>query len=560
VFNVMNDSSLLQRFATAHDEAAFTALVERHLNMVYFSALRRTGGNTHRAEEIAQHVFALLARKARRLARHPALPGWLHTTTLYTARELARAEARRLAREQKAQVMHEISSVASREVNWDEIRPLIDDTLRELPERDRAAILLRFFENRRYAEIGAELRITENSARMRVERAMEKLREALGRRGVTSTAAALGTALAAPAAMAAPAGLAQHIATAAVASAGSAGALSFFTVLQLMTSAKTAAISAGVIAVLALGVAVQQHRELQTLRSQNAALEQKQAQTQTLVDSLESRLAVAYERAAQRTSADGHHTGGAAAVQRSDPHTPPPAITRDMVEARLKKAQELAKSGNHAAALEEYLWCYDTGMRQVDGYFLIRYSSLLGEIAALGKSYPPALDALRVRRDAAEQRLAASGTDMAAGKDFGSINRVLGENERTFALFDSLAEDDPRRAHIVDTNIGRLMEARRYRELAKAMPYDDMPQVWEQMSDSARAPAANEAARQARLRSIIEFGASQVELRAGAGDIVHASDMLERLLILDNSPETIASIKRHLERAGHPELADLPTG
>lgn len=553
------DTILLRRYAEQSDQAAFTELVSRHLNLVYFAALRRTAGDAHRAEEIAQTVFTQLARKAAALTGHPALSGWLHTATLLAAREIARAEARRRERERKAEAMNEPHSDMPRDVNWDEVRPIIDEALNELPATDREALLLRFFENRRYAEIGAALRLTENSARMRVDRAMEKLRLGLGRRGVTSTSVALGAVLAVPASMAAPAGLAQQISTAAVASAASAGAgLSFLTFLQLMTSAKIAAVSAGAVAALALGVAVQQHRALQTSRSAHAALEQKQAQTQKLVDSLESRLAVAYERAAHRTAAEGQQAGSAAAAQRNDPNTPPPAVTRDMVEARLQKAKNLAKSGDYAGALEEYLWCYDTGMRQVDGYFIIRYSSLLEEIAALGKSYPPALEALRVRRDAAEQRLAASGTDMAAGKDVGSINRVLGENERTFGLFDSLPEDDPRRAHLVDNNIGRLMKAQRYRELAKAMPYDDMPQVWEQMSDAVRAPAPNDAAAQARLRHIVEFGASQVELRAGAGDLVHASDMLERVLILDNSAETIASIKRHLERAGHPELIDLP--
>ena len=64
--------------------------------------------------------------------------------------------------------------------------------MQKLAERDRMALLCRFFEGRSYAQIAAGLSLTEDAARMRVERALEKLRALLARRGLTSTRAALG--------------------------------------------------------------------------------------------------------------------------------------------------------------------------------------------------------------------------------------------------------------------------------------------------------------------------------------------------------------------------------
>ena len=90
-----DDARLLARYAQDGSEAAFTELVRRYLNLVYSAALRQVGGDRHRAEEVAQVVFADLARKASGLSRHSALIGWLYTSTRYAARNLARIERRR---------------------------------------------------------------------------------------------------------------------------------------------------------------------------------------------------------------------------------------------------------------------------------------------------------------------------------------------------------------------------------------------------------------------------------------------------------------------------------
>lgn len=226
----LEDSDLLRRYATGRSEAAFAELVRRHLPPVYSFALRQVGGDAHLAEDVAQLVFTALARKAASLMARQTLGGWLYRTTHFAARDVVRTERRRRTREQEAQTMHEISTGPEANVDWEKLHPMLDETMNELSDDDRDAVWLRFFEGRSFAEVGAKLRLTENAARMRVERALDKLHGLLAQRGVTSTTAALGLALAGQATVAAPAGLAASIAGVALAgtAATSAGWLTIF--------------------------------------------------------------------------------------------------------------------------------------------------------------------------------------------------------------------------------------------------------------------------------------------------------------------------------------------
>jgi RNA polymerase sigma factor (sigma-70 family) len=199
-----DDGELLRRYVSARCEDAFGAVVRRHLALVYNVALRKVGGDSHLAEDVAQRVFADLAAKAALLQRHPSITGWLFTGTHYAAAQLVRAERRRKEREQKAYAMSELSSETAAAFDWQQLRPLLDDLVLALPQRDRDALLLRYFEGRSFAEVGARLQLTDHGARARVDRAIEKLRAMLSRRGITSTSAALGLALAQQTSAAAP--------------------------------------------------------------------------------------------------------------------------------------------------------------------------------------------------------------------------------------------------------------------------------------------------------------------------------------------------------------------
>lgn len=165
---------------------------------------------------------------------------------------------------------------AGREPDWSALRPEIDSALSELGETDRAALLLRYFDGRTLAETGARLGLAENAARMRIDRALEKLRGRLARRGITSTTAALGSVLTAQLAGTAPAGLAAAIAGASL--AGSGGGLAGLGALLLMNTTKIAGGAAVLAALLGLGMYLGASRQAPSpgddtaLRRQLAAL------------------------------------------------------------------------------------------------------------------------------------------------------------------------------------------------------------------------------------------------------------------------------------------------
>src|SRR6185503_11046796 len=119
----MDDWQLIESYTREHSETAFRQLVERHAALVYASALRQVG-DTALAQDIAQAVFILLARKASRLRRSTVIAGWLFETTRFVALKAMRTESRRLRREQEALTMNELQSGES---TWREIEPHMDD-------------------------------------------------------------------------------------------------------------------------------------------------------------------------------------------------------------------------------------------------------------------------------------------------------------------------------------------------------------------------------------------------------------------------------------------------
>ena len=250
-----NDIELLREYVRGNSETAFETLVARHVNLVYSVALRKTG-NAHATEEITQAVFIILAKKARGLSPRTILAGWLCETARLTAANFLRGEIRRQRREQEAymqSVLNEPEPDA-----WPQIAPLLDDAIAKLGEKDRNAVVLRFFENKNLRDVGTALGASEDAAKMRVTRAVEKLRKFFTKRGVTLTAAAIAGAVSANSVQAAPLGLAVTISAAAV--KGSAVTASTLTLikgaLKIMawTKAKTA-IVVGVGVLLTAGTA-----------------------------------------------------------------------------------------------------------------------------------------------------------------------------------------------------------------------------------------------------------------------------------------------------------------
>lgn len=261
---MIDDTELLRRYADEGSAEAFTELVRRNLDLVYAAALRHVG-DTHRARDIAQTVFIDLARKARALRRHPALVSWLHTSTRYAALKAIRAEQRRATREQEAHLMQSLATESA--PDWERLRPLLDAALHELGERDRAVVLLRYFRGLPFADVAKILGMNEGAARMRLERALDKLNALLARRGIRSTSAALGVALAHSPAVAAPAGLSATIAAAALQTGISAGGFSG-AVASLLVMSKLKLSLAAVVVLAGLTTALVELRANRELRAE----------------------------------------------------------------------------------------------------------------------------------------------------------------------------------------------------------------------------------------------------------------------------------------------------
>jgi RNA polymerase sigma factor (sigma-70 family) len=195
----LDDIALLRQYTEQNSEAAFAALVTRHINKVYSVAQRHTR-NPHSAEEITQAVFVILAKKADKLNQHTMLSGWLYETSRLTAVTFIRSEIRRAQREQEAHMQI-----------WPKIAPLLDAAMAGLSETDRHAVVLRFFDGRTMREVGAALGASEDAAKKRVNRAVEKLRGFFTKRGVVLSTAVLTAAISANSVQAAPAVLAKSI-------------------------------------------------------------------------------------------------------------------------------------------------------------------------------------------------------------------------------------------------------------------------------------------------------------------------------------------------------------
>jgi RNA polymerase sigma factor (sigma-70 family) len=276
----MTDSrSLLADYAKSGSEAAFHEVVRLYIDLVYSTAVRLVGNDADLAKDVAQTVFIALARKAGSLPSDVMLGGWLHRHTVFVASTLMRGARRRHVRERQAAEMNAIQDHTPD--NLAQIAPILDEAIDQLAADDRQAILLRFFEQREFRSVGELLGSTEEAARKRVARSLEKLQLLLKRRGVSLSVAALATALATEAVTAAPAGFAATVGGAALATVGAGGVS--LTLLKVITMAK---LKVAIVSVLVAGSIIVpltlQRQALVQVRQDNQALQQQLKQITTL--------------------------------------------------------------------------------------------------------------------------------------------------------------------------------------------------------------------------------------------------------------------------------------
>jgi RNA polymerase sigma factor (sigma-70 family) len=282
-----NDLDLLRQFAREPREPAgqdaFTALVNRHLNLVYTAALRQVR-SPQLAEEVSQSVFANLARNAAKLRPDTILTAWLYKVTRHTAIDVVRSEARRQAREQIAFQMSDMNDTSA---DWTHIEPLLDEAMHFLDDADRAAILLRYFENKSLREVGEALGASEDAAQKRVSRAVERLREFLSKRKVAVGAGALAALVSANAIQAAPAGLSATVATGAFLTSAAVSSSTAIAITKTIAMTATQKIIIAAVVAGAIAAGVYQARQVSNLRDQVQALKQQQEQQAALTNQVQ---------------------------------------------------------------------------------------------------------------------------------------------------------------------------------------------------------------------------------------------------------------------------------
>ncbi len=331
---------LLRDYAKNGAETAFRRLVEAYVDLVYSTAFRLVDGDAHMAQDVTQKVFVDLARNAAGLSREVMLGGWLHRHTCFVAANATRAERRRQSRERIAAEMNALNDPP--DARFEELAPHLDEAINQLEAGDRTAILLRFFERRDFRAVGEVLGSSEDAARMRVARALEKLHSILKRHGVAFSAAALAGSLAGQAVTAAPAGLAATVATAAL--AGSAtGAAASTSILKLITMTKLKLSLLGSIAVIGVGTTMAlQHQTQSRLGEANELLRQQAGQLATDNESLSNQLAKARATLSDDEKLELLHLRGEVGLLKSQ-----------LAEAALAQARTASSAAAKAAKTRE---------------------------------------------------------------------------------------------------------------------------------------------------------------------------------------------------------------
>ncbi|MDA7644735.1 sigma-70 family RNA polymerase sigma factor [bacterium] len=261
--------STRQRWVRSRQKQIESVIAEEvHANgdLVYTTALRYLNGNEDQAKEVAQSVFIDLVRKWELLPPNTVVSGWLYQHTRFLASRLVRTEKRRIKREEEAMRRRDLNSPS--EALWESIRPLIDQAIAGLNESDRDVVVLRFLRGRSLRETGEVVGISEDAARMRVNRALGRLRERLKALGVDSTPGALSASLLLASLSMAPSGFANAVLVSiSAANAGAANGIA----LKLLTMTKTKTILASAILVVGVSVPIYLQQVLNGERARHLA-------------------------------------------------------------------------------------------------------------------------------------------------------------------------------------------------------------------------------------------------------------------------------------------------
>src|SRR6185437_814785 len=271
-----DDSTDLRLFATQRDQAALSRVIHRHADFVYACCLRQVR-DPGLAQDAAQAVVILLAKTAGTIRGDGTLVGWLFNVARYASRNALGGERRRRKHEREAALPS--NAVVEPQAVAGEIAPRLDAALARLANKDRQAILLRYFSDQSHEQIAAAMGITPHTAKMRVYRALDKLRRYLQSEDNTFThaftPAALDSALLAASKTLAPTGFADHATRAALGAEASTAAVAISTaVAMLLALRKITSVATIIVPTLFLAGGVMLALQLKSPAKSTAAVTQ----------------------------------------------------------------------------------------------------------------------------------------------------------------------------------------------------------------------------------------------------------------------------------------------
>ena len=221
------------------------------------------------------------------------------------------------------------------------------------------------------------------------------------------------------------------------------------------------------------------------------------------------------------------------------------------IEARHQLAQTLAQQNQDPEALKEFLWLYDSGMNR-EGYAQARGSVAI-ELEYLARRYPPAMEALRQRREAARiSFLNAPSTGSA--QDFKSLFSTRDWGLACLEVFDRLPLGSPGRVVLNDWVWDVLIHRRRYAEAAELRPLSAFLIANAGLECGINDLKSDQIAYRANRNFYVALSMREVEALAGVGNLTDARTLMKKVLFMDASVKTRQLLLKHLERAGHPEL------
>ncbi len=430
------DLELLARYARNQAEDAFAEIVRRRLDLVFSAALRQVR-SPQLAEEVAQSVFSDLARNAAQLRPDTILSAWLYHVTHRTAIDVVRRESRRQLREQIATEMNAMNGTTD---DWTQIEPLLDEAMHALDETDRAAVLLRYFENRTLREVGEKFGASEDAARKRVSRAVDRLREFFAKRGVTVGANGLAVVISANAIQAAPAGLAATISmAAALAGIGvgtSATTACTATKVIAMTALQKTIIGAALAA--AVGTGIYQAHQAAKLRAKDQTLQQQQAPITGQIQQLQRERDEAASRLASLADENARLKRNPTELQK----------LRGQVGALRNQLQEATNAARRAPGAGE--------MSKALNAPAMRKSLAQARLAAYRKGYAPLVQQMKLTPDETEEFFNVVGGDSEKLQELSS-SALRGEISRNAAIQAMKDVNDQ-----LDAELQRLLGSERY--------------------------------------------------------------------------------------------------